>query len=106
MFVNSAACPVQPCEPGVTRKILAFSDTLMMVEVSFENGALGNEHSHPHNQITYVAEGRFAFMVSGETREVTKGDSVLIPPDALHGVHALEKGTLVDVFNPKREDFL
>jgi quercetin dioxygenase-like cupin family protein len=29
-----------------------------------------------------------------------------MPSDAVHGVTALEEGTLVDVFNPMREDFL
>ena len=46
------------------------------------------------------------FMVGGETRLVAKGDSILIPPDALHGVEALEEAVLVDVFTPARADFV
>ena len=106
MFVKNAECTVTPCEPGVSRKILAWSDALMMVEVTFEAGASGNIHGHVHEQVTYVGMGRFDFTIDGETREVGKGDSVHIPSGAQHGVKALEAGILVDVFNPKREEFL
>ena len=40
---------------GVVRKILAYCDSMMCVENHFEKGAVGNMHSHPHTQITYVA---------------------------------------------------
>lgn len=94
------------CEPGVTRKILCYSEELMMCEITFKKGAKGNFHSHPHLQITYIAEGSFSFTIDGETKTVKKGDSVYMPANAEHGVTALEDGILVDVFNPMREDFL
>ncbi|NLM12979.1 MAG: cupin domain-containing protein [Epulopiscium sp.] len=106
MFVYNKDSVPTPCEPGVTRRILAYSDELMMCEISFEEGAKGNIHSHEHLQITYVAEGSFEFTVDGETSVVNKGDSVYIPSNAVHGVTCLKAGKLVDVFNPKREDFL
>ena len=62
--------------PGVMRKILAYSDDAMCVAHEFEQGALGALHSHPHTQITYVAEGRFRFTVGDEVKEVAKGDSL------------------------------
>ena len=42
---------------GLKRKILAYHENLMMVEVHFEKGAVGEIHSHPHQQMTYVLEG-------------------------------------------------
>lgn len=106
MFVFNDDVLSEPCEPGVTRKVLTYSDELMMVEVKFEKGARGNEHNHPHLQITYVAEGSFEFTVAGDTKVVKKGDSIYIPSDALHSVIALEESMLVDVFNPMRETFV
>ena len=103
--MNKDAQPT-PCEPGVTRRILCYSDNLMMCEISFEEGAKGNFHRHVHEQITYIAEGSFAFTIDGETKTVSKGDSVYMPSNAEHGVTCLQKGKLVDVFSPKREDFL
>lgn len=102
---NKDARPT-PCEPGVTRRILTFSDNLMMCEITFEKGAKGNFHSHVHEQITYIAEGSFSFTIDGETKVVNKGDSVYMPSNTEHGVTCLEAGKLVDVFSPKREDFL
>ncbi|MCR5215468.1 MAG: cupin domain-containing protein [Lachnospiraceae bacterium] len=102
---NKDAVPT-PCEPGVTRRILSYCDEMMMCEITFEKGARGNLHSHPHIQQTYVAAGAFEFTVGDEVNVVKQGDSVLIPSGATHGVLCLEAGKLVDVFNPKREDFL
>lgn len=95
-----------PCEPGVTRRILNYCAEMMMCEITFEKGARGNLHAHPHIQMSYVGAGKFEFTVGDEVKVVEKGDSVLIPSNAQHGVLCLEDGILVDIFNPKREDFL
>ena len=105
MFIKNENCSITPCEPGVTRKVMGYND-VMMCEITFEKGARGNVHSHPHTQVTYVAEGKFEFTVAGETQVVSKGDCILMPPDAVHGTVCLEAGKLVDVFSPKREEFL
>ncbi|SEW34981.1 cupin domain-containing protein [[Clostridium] fimetarium] len=106
MFTYNQDVTATDCEPGVTRKILSYSDELMMVEVSFKKGAKGNFHSHEHLQISYVAEGSFQFTIDGQTKIVTQGDSTYMPSNSVHGVLALEDSILVDVFNPKRDDFL
>ena len=62
----------EQASPGVIRKVLSYCDTLMCVENSFETGAVGAMHSHPHTQITYVAEGRFRFTIGDETKEVSR----------------------------------
>jgi quercetin dioxygenase-like cupin family protein len=91
---------------GVIRKVLAYCDAMMCVENSFETGAVGALHSHPHTQITYVAEGRFRFTIGGETKEVSKGDTLCKQHGVEHGCICLEKGILVDYFTPMREDFV
>lgn len=106
MFVFNNDITATPCEPGVSRKILAYSDELMMCEITFEEGACGNMHSHEHLQITYIAKGSFEFTIDGVTKVVNEGDSVYMPTNAIHGVKCLKAGILVDVFNPKRDDFL
>ena len=50
---------------GVTRRVLAYSDSLMCVENTFEAGAIGKLHSHPNTQITYVVSGAFEFEIGG-----------------------------------------
>ena len=91
---------------GITRKVLAYHDNLMVVEVNFEKGAVGALHSHPHEQITYILEGVFEFNVGGEKRVVRAGDTTFKEPDIEHGAVCLEKGRLLDVFTPMRKDFV
>lgn len=91
---------------GIKRKILAFDDRVMMVNVSFEKGAIGTLHEHHHTQVTYVAKGTFDVTISGVTQTLKEGDSFYIPPHAIHGVLCLEEGMLTDVFSPMREDFM
>ena len=38
---------------GVTRKVLTYSDNLMVCELTFQKGAVGALHSHPHEQVGY-----------------------------------------------------
>ena len=93
MFTFNKDVIATNCEPGVTRKILCYSDDLMMCEIHFEKGSKGNFHSHKHLQITYVAKGSFEFTIGDETKIVNQGDSVYM---ALHTVlHALRKESSV-----------
>ncbi|WP_058485784.1 cupin domain-containing protein [Defluviitalea phaphyphila] len=91
---------------GVKRKILAHNKNLMIVEVHFEEGSIGEIHSHPHEQITYVIEGEFEFNIDGNKKILKKGDSTYKQPNIKHGAVCLKKGILLDIFTPCREDFL
>ena len=91
---------------GVTRKVLAYCDEGMCVAHHFKKDAVGALHSHPHTQITYVAEGVFEFEIDGEKKVVRKGDTLLKQGGVEHGAVCLEKGTLIDFFTPMREDFV
>ena len=96
----------QPAGAGVTRRVLAYTDELMYVENTFEAGAVGTMHSHPHTQATYVVSGRFSFTIGDETREVAAGDTLLKKGGVIHGCTCLEAGVLLDAFSPMRQDFL
>ena len=105
-IVYHADVPLKDLGGGVSRRVLAYTPQLMIVEVNFEAGAEGSVHTHPHNQNTYVRSGRFRFNAGGEYVEVGPGDTLAFPPDMPHGTLCLEAGTLLDVFAPMREDFV
>ncbi len=89
------------------RKVLAHGGSLMIVEVYFENGGIGAEHTHPHEQATYCVEGEFEFTVEGEKKVIKAGDTIYFQPDVRHGCRVLTpKGKLLDIFTPQREDFI
>ena len=92
---------------GVTRTVLADSPELMLVEFAFAEGGEGLAHSHPHVQSTFVKAGHFRFIVGDESFEVGPGDAFVIPSGVTHGCKLLEgPGVLLDIFTPRREDFL
>ena len=91
---------------GVVRRVLAYSKDLMCVENTFEKGAVGALHHHPHTQITYVVSGEFEFEIDGVKKVVTAGDTMLKMNDVVHGCVCLEAGVLLDIFNPYRKDFV
>ncbi|WP_373229290.1 cupin domain-containing protein [Cohnella sp.] len=93
-------------EPGVTRKIFQPGTSLMMMEVQFEAGAEGYEHSHPHEQMSYCLKGSIEFRIDGEKYVIRQGETIVIPSGAKHGVTALETSALLDTFTPLREDLL
>lgn len=97
--------PTTPA-PGITRRILAHGGKMMGVEASFERGAVGEAHRHPHEQFSYVLSGSFMYEAEGKTYTLHQGDSYYVAPDELHGATALEDAVILDIFTPQREDFL
>ncbi len=91
---------------GVVRRILAYTDELMIVENHFKEGAVGALHHHPHTQITYVVSGQFEFTIDGEKKIVNPGDSMLKKDGIEHGCVCRKEGILLDIFSPMREDFV
>ena len=105
-FITSGDIAWEKVDNGVERKILGHDDQVMMVCVRFEKGAIGSLHHHVHRQISYVESGRFEVTIDGNKKVLETGDCFFVAPDLIHGVVALEKGTLVDIFTPARKDFL
>ena len=106
MYFDRDAILSEPAGEGATRKVLAHSENLMIVEVTFEKDADGAPHSHPHEQASYVAEGEILFRLNGEEHRMKQGDSVYIPGDLPHCLRALTPAVVIDVFTPERKDFL
>ena len=106
MIVRNNDIKLNDLGSGVYRKILAHVESLMMVEVNFIKGAVGEIHAHAHEQISYIIKGSFEVNIEGKKEIIKAGDTFYIKPNALHGVLALEDSTILDVFTPQREDFL
>jgi quercetin dioxygenase-like cupin family protein len=92
--------------PGVQRAILAYEESVMLVKVKFEKGAIGVLHQHPHVQITYVASGQFEVEVGGVKKVLNQGETFFAASNVWHGVICLEEGVLMDTFSPMRKDFI
>jgi quercetin dioxygenase-like cupin family protein len=91
----------------------AYTDHIMMAIVDFTHGPspAAPPHRHPHEQISYVVQGRIHLIQGeGENQTVTpleEGDVFVVPPNEPHTVGVLTKtARLIDCFYPIREDFL
>jgi quercetin dioxygenase-like cupin family protein len=91
--------------PGLTRRVLALSDKLMLVEFTLDEGVEVPKHSHPHDQVGYVVSGGMRLVIGEQVAECGPGDSYHAPPDVSHSAVALESSVVVDVFSPPREDY-
>lgn len=97
---------LEDCGGGLSRKVTAYNENLMCVEVHFEEGTVAAVHSHEHEQITYVISGEFEFTIGGVKQILKAGDSAYKQPNLPHGATCLKKGMLIDIFTPCRKDFL
>ncbi len=105
MIVKNRHIEPKKLSPLLQRKILAWSGALMMQELHFKKGGIGEPHSHPdHEQVGYIVSGRFAVRVGDKEDVLGPGDSFYAGKGVLHGVLALEDAVLIDVFTPVRED--
>lgn len=106
VFIHNDEIQYEQVADGVQRKIMGYDERLMLVRVEFEKGSIGALHSHYHSQITSIESGTFEVEIGGEKKVLKTGDAFYIPPNIVHGVVCLEKGVLVDMFSPMREDFI
>ena len=105
-FVQAENKPRERVTDGIERQVLGHGPSIMGVHVWFDEGAVGETHSHHHAQIAYVVSGVFDVMVGDETRTLKAGDSFYVPPHVPHGAVCRQAGELIDVFSPWREDIL
>jgi quercetin dioxygenase-like cupin family protein len=90
----------------------AYTENLMLAVIDLSGaGSAVPVHAHPHEQISFIAQGRVRFTVGeGDEQEVVEvgpGDVVVSPPNTPHGAELLsDTARIVDAFHPIREDFL
>lgn len=107
MIISQASVEPKVLSEKVSRKILGTGGSLMMVEVIFKKGGVGEVHAHDtHEQVSYIVKGSFEVIVGTEKRVISAGDSFYAGLNVPHGVIALEDAVILDVFTPIREDFL
>lgn len=91
--------------PGVTRKTLAFGQSMMICEFTFDAYVTIPIHSHPHEQVGYLVNGHVEMTIDGKKYDLFKGDSYYAPSNTPHGAYTFEPTIIVDTFNPPREDY-
>ena len=90
---------------GVSARPL-FGDGAMLNVIEFEPGATVPLHSHPHEQLGICLRGLQVLVIDGEDHPVGPMDAYVIPGGIEHGARCGPEGaTVIDVFQPVREDY-
>jgi len=104
-FTTLASLPAKEIFGGAVRGHYAHLERMTIGEVLLQPNTTVPMHQHPHEQVTYVIEGRFRFTIGEETKELGPGMAALIPGGVMHGGTTLTACKLVDLFSPVREDY-
>jgi quercetin dioxygenase-like cupin family protein len=92
--------------PGVTIQTCA-ADKMLMAYVNLEPHSVVAEHSHPHEQVGMVLQGRLVFTIGDETKTLGPGEMYRIPGGVRHKVVTLDGAAkALDIFTPVREEYL
>jgi quercetin dioxygenase-like cupin family protein len=79
---------------------------MTVVQIELRKYAIVPEHSHENEQITMLQRGALRFFMEGREITLHPGDLLEIPPHAPHKVEALEDSIAIDLFAPRREDWI
>lgn len=95
----------EPLLAGMHRQMLN-GEKLSLARMSFEPGARVPRHEHSNEQITIIEAGKMLLIL--DDREITlgKGEMILIPGNVPHGALALEETVSVEIFAPRRDDWI
>ena len=97
--------PVEELTPLIGRQ-LVHTETMTIARIHLAAGAAVPSHEHPHEQVATVLEGSLRFVVGGEERIVSSGESMFVPSGIPHEVEALADSLVLDVFSPVRDDWV
>jgi len=105
-FVEADSVSKHNIFPGVQIRTAACRE-MMLSLVTFEPNAVVQPHSHPHEQVGMVIEGKAHFFLGDEDRVLGPGDMYRIPGGVTHRVVALDNVCkALDIFHPIRDDYL
>jgi quercetin dioxygenase-like cupin family protein len=79
---------------------------MTVARLEMSSGCLVPQHSHHNEQISMVEKGRVKFTVSGNDVILSAGDVLHILPNLVHSAEALEDSVAVELFCPRRDDWI
>jgi quercetin dioxygenase-like cupin family protein len=95
----------EPMLAGLNRQMIN-GEKLSLARMRFEPGTKVPRHQHANEQITIVTAGRMLLIMDDREIELGKGEMILIPGSVPHGAVALEETESLEIFAPRREDWI
>jgi len=82
------------------------AQNMTVARFRFDKGNKVAMHHHINDQVTMVQSGAVRMTCGDETFELKAGEFVHVPPDVPHGNEALEDTVIIEIFSPRREDWI
>ena len=80
---------------------------MTVARLEMKAGALVPSHSHHNAQFTMVQTGVLKFLLAdGAEVLVGAGEVLELPPHVPHGVEVMEDSVVIDLFTPRRDDWI
>lgn len=70
----------------------------LVSEFEVSGGGLVDPHHHPTHEFYYVTSGRGLMVIEDEEREISQGDLVHIPPNAVHSLRPVSDHASIHCF--------
>jgi len=92
--------------PGVVRRVFSGKGATLAF-TTMDPGHEAVPHSHPHEQIEYLLQGRMRFVVGDEETILEQGGLLVVPGGVEHYGVTLGDEPIValSVFSPKRDEY-
>ena len=97
--------PEEKIADNISRRVLS-GEKEMIVWWSMKAGAHAAAHQHPNEQLFWVTRGTMDIRIGSERHVCGPGDVGVIPANTEHEAWFPEDCEVIDVFAPRREDFL
>ena len=98
--------PREQMMAGVQRRFVSGERTTV-AQIWIAKGALVPRHTHESEQVSYIVSGALRFKLDdGDDVTVRSGEILVIPSNMPHSAEALEDTYDLDLFAPRREDWI
>ena len=92
---------------GIRRQGLVHGERTHMVRFFLDKDHELPVHIHEdHEQTGFLLAGKMVLTIDGEGHTLAPGDSWSIPRGVPHGASIIEDTEVIEVFSPRREDYL
>lgn len=97
--------PEERLNPLVTRRVI-HTVAMTVARLRIAKSAVVPAHRHVNEQLAMVEKGALKFDLDGQEILVSAGQVLAIPSGIPHGVEAMEDTVVMDLFTPRRQDWI
>jgi quercetin dioxygenase-like cupin family protein len=90
---------------NISRQMIS-GESATVSQLFLKKGATVPRHSHVNEQYSWIISGSLNFIFDDREVFVGAGEILIIPANVPHGAVALEDTLDVDIFTPRREDWI